>query len=572
MTKSLKKETVYNIILVILTLGAVLANIKNVLVNYNVDTEYAVALSYRLVRGDSMFTQMWEAHQTSAFLAAFFIQIYLWLFGTTTGVVVFLNFVGTGIKALITLFLYRTLRGQVDKKVLYLVCLFFFTVNPKNVHLPDFSNMQLWFSVLLFGMLLRFFQNQKQKRWLLLGALALCLEVLSYPSCVIVYIGAAVLLWVYSEEKWKDLFIFSGGCFGTGLLYVGYFVLQIGFDGLFEGVMNIVSSDSFHANSPLEQWVEYLAEFGQVVLLLAECGLIAFGISRLIARVKRGKSEVAEPKRYYMFLFLVILCGYHFFSTVSVGDKYMYLSLFIAIMLCGLWSLKACEQKEKMVYITGATLSVCALLATLLLTNLSFLSSVAYLVLGVAVSFVPICKYLEEKGPVFKKIWPRAVIVLFCAVTVFRSGYLIQATHNRNNSVFDLLEAPKIVQYGPSKGVVTDYFGGHVINETYLEWPEYVKPGDRILLVGVELLSTIAYLNEDTEISAASTICTPTYDEKLLEYWEENPEKYPNVVVVSCWDGELKISEDTWIMQWIANEFQPDEVNDGAYWRYYRKE
>lgn len=68
-----------------------------------------------------------------------------------------------------------------------------------------------------------------------------------------------------------------------------------------------------------------------------------------------------------------------------------------------------------------------------------------------------------------------------------------------------------------------------------------------------------------------STISTPTYDDKLLEYWEQNPEKQPNVVIVECWFGESKLKEDSWIMQWIDKEFQPDECVDGKYWRYYRK-
>ena len=68
-----------------------------------------------------------------------------------------------------------------------------------------------------------------------------------------------------------------------------------------------------------------------------------------------------------------------------------------------------------------------------------------------------------------------------------------------------------------------------------------------------------------------STICTPTYDEKLLKYWEQNPQKYPNVVVVSCWFGELKVAEDSWIMQWLETEFRADTVIDGQYYRYYLK-
>lgn len=85
------------------------------------------------------------------------------------------------------------------------------------------------------------------------------------------------------------------------------------------------------------------------------------------------------------------------------------------------------------------------------------------------------------------------------------------------------------------------------------------------------VISTLPYLYEDVVISTPSTICTPTYDERLLQYWEQNPDRYPTVVAVDCWFGHLNVDEDSWIMQWIYEEFGADSYEDGAYLRYYRK-
>lgn len=79
------------------------------------------------------------------------------------------------------------------------------------------------------------------------------------------------------------------------------------------------------------------------------------------------------------------------------------------------------------------------------------------------------------------------------------------------------------------------------------------------------------YLYEDITIRVDSTICTPTYNEKLLQYWEENPDKFPDVVVVVCWFGQLNVDKDSWIMQWIREEFGENSYIDGTYQRYYRK-
>ena len=141
-----------------------------------------------------------------------------------------------------------------------------------------------------------------------------------------------------------------------------------------------------------------------------------------------------------------------------------------------------------------------------------------------------------------------------------------------NTSVLDVMKAGGIVRSGPAVGLISDYMGPYVMNSSMAEWEQYIHSGDRVLIVGSEKVSTIGYLYEDTEICVDSTICTPTYDEKLLKYWEQNPQKYPNVVVVSCWFGELKVAEDSWIMQWIEEEYCPAYYIDGKYWRYYFKE
>lgn len=72
-----------------------------------------------------------------------------------------------------------------------------------------------------------------------------------------------------------------------------------------------------------------------------------------------------------------------------------------------------------------------------------------------------------------------------------------------------------------------------------------------------------------SETAAFSTIDTPTYDESLLRYWEMYPDKKPTVIAVKAWNQEIGVDEDTWIMQWINENYH--QYTDGQYWRFYRK-
>ena len=121
-------------------------------------------------------------------------------------------------------------------------------------------------------------------------------------------------------------------------------------------------------------------------------------------------------------------------------------------------------------------------------------------------------------------------------------------------------------------GVISEYMGAYMQNETMKEWKQYIHDGDAIYLIGGSL-DTLGYLYADTTVAAPSLVPTPGYNESILDYWEMNPEKYPDVIIASCWYGveNSMLTEDSWIMQWIEQEYRPQYVIDGKYWRYYFK-
>lgn len=121
-----------------LILGVIFLNIKKVFMDFSVDVEYAITMSYRLAMGDHMFSQMWEPHQTSAFLLAFFIKIWMSALGTTTGLVIYLNTVSLLAKSTVTLFFYKPLKTTYSEKLLR-----YWEQNPDKF--PDVVVVDCWF-------------------------------------------------------------------------------------------------------------------------------------------------------------------------------------------------------------------------------------------------------------------------------------------------------------------------------------------------------------------------------------------------------------------------------------------
>lgn len=554
--------------------GVILANIKRVFLDFDVDCEYAIAQSYRMARGDHMIAQMWEPHQTSAFLNAIFIKIYLLLTGTTTGIALYLNTVGLGAKLGVAYVFYRTFRKYCDSSILFFMCAFFMTVNAKNFIVLDFSNMMVYFSVLLCCALFTYLQRQEEpgrnKFFLVLAAVCFCLEVLSYPSAIILFPLLLVILCRYSVTKGKDMWLFSGVCFAFGCAFLGILIAQAGWSQFWVSVNYIVTGDETHQVGKFAvQLKTYAAEAGSVAALFGGCAILSF----LSGKVSAGRGA-SLTKFDYVKRFFIFLLGYNFIHILidlsengfHVIFRLLYVAPYIPVLFFAFMLRGNCEREERMAFDIGAEISLGSCVAVLLLTNLTLLTTVAYLTLGVMVSMMPIGRYLQKVMPNEKRMKMYGLFILFLAVVIFKNIYVFRPSNRLHATI---LSVRNVVRDGPMMGIFSDYMGAYIRNSNLKDWRQYVHEGDKVLIIGYPV-STIGYLYEDTEICVDSTISSPTYSEKLLSYWELNPWKEPDVVILDCWFGEPHFPEDEWIMEWIGENF--DSYVDGTYIRVYRKE
>lgn len=550
---------------------SVLVNIKSMFTDFDSDLEYAVGMSYRMLKGDRMFVQMWEPHQTSAFLLTFFMGLYFAVTKTTTGVVLFLQGVGVLLQGILVAITYQVLKKRIDPSLALLMSVFLFTARPKGTVMPEFSNMQIGFSVLLFLCLLVYLENQEKKRLLLAASVCLCLQILSYPSCVIVFFAVVMILFLYSDNRLKDILWFGLFCLLQGICYVLYFVWSIGIPTLLDNIPYILSADDSHSLLSVVRG-EYFLYFGQGVLWLLICSLAAFAVGYFWRRVSGGslKSKVITAFGITVLLSDIVLAMVRK-GSFYYGERTIYVIVYLVILFGGCAGVKYCNRQEKRMFIMGLLLTLGSFLAVFFLTNLDLLSIIGYLILGTMISFLPLGKWLEKNMPFAERTCRLMVLLLFCAMVIFRRGYITRLMNGYVVPVTELTVSEKrgMIRKGPAAGIVTEYMVAYTMKYNVEDFKIFINPGDRLLVVSLQL-NALLYMYQDVTISTPSTICTTTYNETLLDYWEKNPDKSPNVIVVEYNTGELQIVEDSWIYQWIENEFQPSTYQDGAFCRFYR--
>lgn len=559
--KCINKEKLMFSLLLFITFGL---QIKYIFTELNIDTEYAIAMSWRMVKGDRMFQEMLEPHQTSAFLLAFFIKLFTLVTGTTEGIVIFLNAVGVLIHLGVTLCIYKTFKGKMEPFFLKLVCLFFMLLHPKGYVLPEFSNMSLWFGTLLFLSLIKYYDRQEEKRWLLLASFFLCMQIISYPSSIVVSLFVCGLLFLFSQQKLKDIVLFLSSCALQGSLYLFYFISRLGLIEFFDGIKAVFAGDRFHGTGSNI----YGGIFNEGTLkAIGWIGINVFS-SYLITRVYqsiRNKNR-NDPDYNVVFggfaiftlgVFVSDICRAIFLSYYEYDGTWLNLYYIIFILYFFKGS-RYLNEFEKRVVFTAYGISAGVLSAVCLVTNLSLTFSAQYIIIAVVMSFIPAMRWMKEKS--IKQFWIYAMLFTSICMWTFK-GFL------------DIREIGGLIKKGPAKGIVSEYMNAYKNNCNVEEWSMYVKENDSVLIVGQNSINALGYMiAEDSDIAIHSTMCGPTYNDALLEYWEKYPEKYPDVIAVECWYGNLKVEEDSWIMQWILDEYKPSTYDDGYYYRFYRKE
>ena len=139
-------------ILMLSLVGAV----KMIFFGLVVDEEYSVVMSYRMVTGDAMLWDMWEPHQTSGFVCALFIKLFLLVFGSTEYLLIYLRIVGVCLQLAVSLFIYDTIRRIYDKEVAFWAGIMCFSLLPKWIQTPEFANILLWSNLCTMMCLLRY--------------------------------------------------------------------------------------------------------------------------------------------------------------------------------------------------------------------------------------------------------------------------------------------------------------------------------------------------------------------------------------------------------------------------------
>lgn len=566
-TKSINPKIIKIIIFTLISI----AFVRMIFSGGNVDEEYAIVLAYRISKGESLLFQLWEPHQTSALFLAPFISLFHFFTKGVTGLALFCHIIGSICQILVGFFLGYVIRKITPMYARYswLITCIYVLCFPKGVLTPEYTNLQNYFTTLiaLFIILETNTDNIKKKYFLcvIVGTLLLC-DIFAYPSMIILYPIVILYQFVDSFKSNKLEVLIKSICITLPCaLFGGLFLLIISSHRPFTDLLanlKFVLSDGSHSKNLLERTPDLLYEGAVLFVQLIACLAIATIITVILCRLKKEEKNWFISFLPWNFLIVCVIFQLYswFFTDVYINQP--------ATMIVGFFILGLFTSRHNPYY----PLVICTafgFIGVVLLSNFKLYELIYYLVPGAisgVLSTIPEPMPANDNDQITEK--PNISTFLIIWIVALSIGRIWVGTE-ANDVHSSLTEIHGIQKSGPGFGLLTSYMPSYSYNLIANELKELINEDDSVLYVGTR---SFYYMLMDANIAAPNTISTPTYDSSILEYWKQNPEKYPTVIMIEwMWGNDPYITENSFLYDWIHTQFPYTVVKDYEYFQFYRR-
>ncbi len=576
----MKKLSVFvNVGLIALT---ILAAVKCCLISFDIDEAYAITQSYRFVIGDHMFSEMWEPHQMSSFGATLFIVPFLWITGgSTTGIVLYLRVVGTIIHLLIGMWLFKAAKRRIGSTGALFVMLAHVNFLPKWIVMPEFEIMQYWSVCVLFICILQWQERnicrlktqtegriRKEDMYLFAGGIAMFVSLLTYPTMILlypVYVLAFYKLNTGSKrEKWRGIAFFTVPALVLGIGYLAYLGSYMSISEFIKNIGFVFMDDSHSVDLGVR-----MSGYGKEFLTFFEMLGIPVLIGCILAIVlkKTGACCKKTWKECVLFGLLsvtLILCVMHMWDSIFADKNQFYMYFrYLWIVIVGLTVYKLFRKDNSVYLYAGIIPGLVGVLASLLVTNMTLEIALARVYIGV------IATIFLLKDAVFEQVDSQKCLKVLSYITMlgFLGGLLVSKLIlvRFTGCIPATVMAPfEQVADGPAKGIWVREELAWQFNDNYRVMNETVQPEDRVLYFGCENLYYLFV--EDIIFATPSVQGTTVFDEVFLQYYEEHPERMPNVVIIDKLFPQnpyYRYSEKNIVLEeWIAEKYADAEVTE----------
>lgn len=547
------QDRLWKILTPVLLVLAVLAMAKTLFVGLEIDEEYAFSLGFRLVKGDRLFYTMWEPHQLSALPAALVLALYTAIAGTTTGALLFVRAVVLVCKAAMSAVFYRDFKQTIGRHGALLSAVVLFVYTPKWFLGPDYISQQFHFTVAAFLCFYHYYTHGfRRPRLVVLGAVCACFSFLAFPqsalAAAMIFIGM-VLLGRRGKEPTickipRGAVLFVLGCMACAAAFLAYVLPGMGLTVFLQRVSLILNDPQYDFTT--SQRLALLASQALNTAKFLAKPLAASVVLCLLWWAKtRQKRDWTGLALTLWAILAALLCTVRAVADSSSDERYF----MPALVLAAAWAFrKGRGTAREPLFWLGFLPGIAAYAFILRSTLLGFSATFMYLTWpALCGCFAMLARRQmepeQEKLPQGQCVL--AALLVFLLVCRFWC-VLVTGWKPANVATANL----KQITAGPAAGTWEDEKAADMQMALY----EALEPfaGKQVLqAIGEQHGLGFMMAGGTLTIGQASVISGTDSDPRFIQYYEELPEKRPDVILYD----EAEVRDMAAFHAWIEENF-----------------
>ena len=547
------QDRLWKILTPVLLVLAVLAMAKTLFVGLEIDEEYAFSLGFRLVKGDRLFYTMWEPHQLSALPAALVLALYTAIAGTTTGALLFVRAVVLVCKAAMSAVFYRDFKQTIGRHGALLSAVVLFVYTPKWFLGPDYISQQFHFTVAAFLCFYHYYTHGFRRPWLVvLGAVCACFSFLAFPqsalAAAVIFIGM-VLLGRRGKEPTickipRGAVLFVLGCMACAAAFLAYVLPGMGLTVFLQRVSLILNDPQYDFTT--SQRLALLASQALNTAKFLAKPLAASVVFCLLwwAKTHQKRDWIGLALNLWAIL-AALLCVVRAAADSSSDERYF----MPALVLAAAWAFRkgrgtAWEPLFWLGFLPGMAAYAFILRSTLLGFSATFMYLTWPALCG-CFAMLACRQENPEQGKLPQGQCVLAALLVFLLVCRFWC-VLVTGWKPANVATANL----KQITAGPAAGTWADEKAADMQMALY----EALEPfaGKQVLqAIGEQHGLGFMMAGGTLTIGQASVISGTDSDPRFIQYYEELPEKRPDVILYD----EAEVRDMAAFHAWIEENF-----------------
>ena len=497
---------------------------------------------------------MWEPHQLSALPAALVLALYTAIAGTTTGALLFVRAVVLVCKAAMSAVFYRDFKQTIGRHGALLSAVVLFVYTPKWFLGPDYISQQFHFTVAAFLCFYHYYTHGFRRPWLVvLGAVCACFSFLAFPqsalAAAVIFIGM-VLLGRRGKEPTickipRGAVLFVLGCMACAAAFLAYVLPGMGLTVFLQRVSLILNDPQYDfdhkpAAGPVgKPGTEHRQIPGKAA------GRQRGALSAVVGQTRQKRDWIGLALNLWAIL-AALLCAVRAVADSSSDERYF----MPALVLAAAWAFRRARHGVGAAVLAGlsaghggvcvhSALYAAGLFAGYLLMYLTWPALCGCFAMSACRQENP------EQGKLPQGQCVLAALLVFLLVCRFWC-VLVTGWKPANVATANL----KQITAGPAAGTWADEKAADMQMALY----EALEPfaGKQVLqAIGEQHGLGFMMAGGTLTIGQASVISGTDSDPRFIQYYEELPEKRPDVILYD----EAEVRDMAAFHAWIEENF-----------------